>query len=135
MKITSVELKTASNGKQYKSIKFDAKFQDKDMTNVFAGTPHWNLNIGDTVDDALLFINEKGYLSINDRKTAPQASQPSTGGIEVKIGFMENRLKEMDEKLTRILIHIGGANAQEIAYATPVKPITFEEITDEDKPF
>jgi hypothetical protein len=135
MKIISTELKTASNGKQYKSIKFDSKFQDKDMTNVFAGGPHWGLNIGDTVDDSLLFINEKGYLSINDRKVAPQASQPLTGGIEVKIGFMENRLKAMETKLDRILTHIGAATAQEEAYSKPNVMPNFDAINPEDVPF
>lgn len=135
MKIKSVEIKQSQTGKTYKSVKFEGKFQDKDMTNVFPNHPLYeSLTPGGEVSDSTLYINPKGYLSISDRMKEPEIKP-----ADVKIGFIEHRLKEMDEKITRILIHVGAATPQEIAYATPVKPITFDpkdgEITDADVPF
>jgi hypothetical protein len=141
MQIKSVELKTASNGKQYKSIKFDQKFQDKDMVNVFAGTPHYNLNIGDSVDDSLLYINAKGYLEIKENKVAPSVSQPLTQGAEVKIGFLHQEVKVMHEKIDRILAKLDLQTPGEKVEAIrnqPAEEVNWDgapPLTDDDVPF
>ena len=131
MKIKSVEIKQSQTGKTYKSVKFEGRFQDKDMTNVFPNHPLYeSLVAGGEVSDSTLYINPKGYLSISDRMKEPEVKHS-----DVKLGFMEHKLKEMDDKLTRILVHIGAANAVETAYATPAKEVNFDPIRDEDVPF
>lgn len=128
-----------TTGKQYKQLKLDGKVGEKDMVNVFAGTPHYALNIGDEIDDSLLYINDKGYLSLNDRKVAPQAPQPTPQGLEVKIGFLAQSVKELHEKADRILKHIGAQTAVEEAYSTPVgdsfEDSGIDQITDDQIPF
>lgn len=139
MKITGAEIKTAANGKEYKKLTLSEKFEGKDITNVFAGTPYFKLNVGDEVDVSMLSINGKGYLELGKPQNAqPQVSNPNTG-IDVKLGFIAQGMKEQKEMLTRILVHIGAGTKKEEADVTSPKTAfddaPTDDITPDDIPF
>jgi hypothetical protein len=68
MKITSVEMKTASNGNTYKKVHIAEKmFGDKDIFNIFNNHSKYEKCVeGVDIPDELLFINERGYLDLKD---------------------------------------------------------------------
>lgn len=143
MQIKSIELKTLPNGKQYKLLTFTAQFQGKDRASAFQGTPHFGLNVGDTVDDSLFYINSKGYLSLSDHPNTPAAvhQQPQVTPLDVKMGFMHQEIKVMHEKVNRILakleLRTPAEKVEDIRNQPAVMP-SWDDVpplTDDDVPF
>lgn len=129
MKVKSIDIKTTGTGMEYKKLTFETAFKEKDMTNIFKDHPLYEtIAIGSDIPERDLYINNKGYLAVSNN-----VSGSTVKPADVKLGFMDQRLKAMDEKLNRILVHIGAADAVETAHATPVGEITFDN--PESSPF
>lgn len=130
MKVQSIEIKTASNGNQYKAVTLEEKVKDKDQTNVFNNHALFNdLVVGYEIKDTDLYINQKGYLEI---------ANPD-GGVKKNFGGGGKIEKLMDRKDAGIEKNMGRkengmllAGSSRDATLITVAQFTGKTFTDEE---
>ena len=135
-----MELKTSQNGKTYKSYTLENRIQEKDKFSLFPEHPMYaTLTIGSEVQESDFYLNQKGYLGMSDRQKTPNGSQSSSvSHSDVRIGFIEQNIKEMMIILLALGHKAGTLTpAQERAYTGTIVPqaVDFETLTEEDLPF
>lgn len=140
MIITSVEVKTASNGNSFKQVTLAEKAYGKDRTNVFSNHPMYGgLVAGADIPLEQLEINPKGYLELKGgvmKKTAQQAVHFDNE----RIMRIEAMCQNINKKVNDLWKHAGFDLTPE--YPTPEKEgidITrsgmVDDINPEDIPF
>jgi hypothetical protein len=137
MQIKSVEIKQGAKG-SYKLVTLSERFQDKDRVGVFPDHPMYaEINPGGEIEDSMLYINKAGYLSLSNPTRI--VKKPSTvTKTDVDLGFLNNRLKNMEHLLLRIGEKQGiltTAEKRELALSTTPEPVTFEANEEIDSPF
>lgn len=135
------EEKTSKAGKPYTSLRIKTiEYGDRYLSG-FGNASNKDWKEGSEVEIIVTETqkDDKTYLNFETPK-AEKVAIESMKGVEVKLGFMAQNLKEIDSKLNRILVHIGAATKLEEAYATePGKPFEDDRevppLDDSDVPF
>ena len=135
-----MELKTSQAGKNYKSYTLENRIQGKDKFSLFPDHPMYEtLTIGSDVQESSFYLNQKGYLGMSDpsRQRNTNGTQPSsTSKTDVKLGFLEQNVKEMMTILLALGHKAGTLTpAQERAYVgtTVPKDIDWNPVEPEEE--
>lgn len=129
MNITNVEIKTASNGNQYKQVTFADKVYGKDRTNVFKDHPLYSqLNAGYDIPTDQLEVNQKGYLELKGGVSKKSSSQAPAFDNE-RLMRMEVTLQNINTHVMRLYKHAGIDKTPD--YPEYKAEVNFDRPTDE----